>query len=222
MRLALLVLTLAIGMRAQNLEIAVELKDAELVPPDILMQAQLTASRIYVGIGVKLKWSSDDATDLRVQFDAGMTAAFHSGALGYAAPYGGRGTVVHVLFDRVSQVSSAGQMGVLLGHVIAHELGHILKGTDGHADRGIMKAQWSARDLAQMTFRPLSFTREDAELIREGIPARKHTGTNRRVVTRKPVGGLQPLSQALGFADFYFPFASAQRMSQRNTAAVQV
>jgi hypothetical protein len=192
MRLALLVLTLAIGLQAQNLEIAVGLKDAEIAPPDILMQAQLTASRIYAGIGVKLKWSSYDATDLRVQFDAGVTAAFHAGALGYAAPYGGRGSVAHVLFDRVSQVSSAGQMGVLLGHVIAHELGHILEGTDGHADRGIMKAQWNAKDLAEMIFRPLPFTQDDAELIREGIPARKHPAMNWWVVTRKPVRGLQP------------------------------
>jgi hypothetical protein len=172
MRLVLLVLTFAISLRAQNREILVGLRGSEIAPIDVVMQAELTASHIYAGIGVKLKWSNR-ATDIRVQFDTGVEAAFHTGALGYATPYGRRDTVAHVLFDRVSDVSSRGRMGVLLGHVIAHELGHILKGSDGHADCGVMKAQWDAKDLACMTLHPLSFTRVDAELIREGVSHRR-------------------------------------------------
>jgi hypothetical protein len=169
----LLVLTLATSLRAQNQEVVVGVRGAEIAPVDIVMQAEMTASRIYARIGVKLKWSNGSDPDIRVQVDTGVAAELHAGALGYAAPYARRKTVVHVLFDRVSDVSTRGRTGVLLGHVIAHELGHILKGTDGHADCGIMKAQWDAKDLARMTIRPLSFTRVDAELIREGVAHRR-------------------------------------------------
>jgi hypothetical protein len=185
-RLALLVLTLTISLRAQKQEIAVELKDVGIVPSDILMQAQLTASRIYAGIDVKLKWSMGGATDISVQFDTATAEAFHSEAMGYAAPYGSK-TVVHVLVDRVSHISSIGQTGVLLGHIIAHELGHILKGTNGHADWGIMKAEWDTKDLARMTFRQLSFTPLDAELIQEGVRALTTTRLRiGQVASRRP------------------------------------
>jgi hypothetical protein len=37
--------------------------------------------------------------------------------------------------------------GRLLGRAIAHEIGHLLLGTSGHANRGLMRARWLTGEL---------------------------------------------------------------------------
>jgi hypothetical protein len=49
----------------------------------------------------------------------------------------------------------------VLGHLIVHEIGHILLGSK-HADKGIMRATWSLRELQN----DVGFTpREEQEII---------------------------------------------------------
>ncbi len=40
----------------------------------------------------------------------------------------------------------------------------------GETLQGVMRAQWSSEDKAQMKERPLPFSAEDVELIRRGSP----------------------------------------------------
>ena len=72
----------------------------------------------------------------------------------------GAGTLATIYGDRVRGV--AARTGVaeatLLGRAIAHEIGHLLLGTSQHAASGLMRAQWSDRELrnnlaADWTFR---------------------------------------------------------------------
>lgn len=57
--------------------------------------------------------------------------------------------------------------------MLAHEIGHVLIATDGHAGTGIMKAHWNSQDCAAMASRPLEFTPDDVELIVNGLALRK-------------------------------------------------
>ena len=57
----------------------------------------------------------------------------------------------------------------ILAHVLAHELGHILQGTDWHAETGVMQANWRAADYETMQRGPLAFTAEDIRLIGRGL-----------------------------------------------------
>ncbi len=41
-------------------------------------------------------------------------------------------------------------LGTILGYAMAHEIGHLLLNTAGHSCRGVMKARWTAGDLAKM------------------------------------------------------------------------
>jgi hypothetical protein len=66
-------------------------------------------------------------------------------------------------------VARAGQVPVLLGHVLAHEITHILQGVARHSAEGVMKAHWTEDDFAEMSFKPLRFTEEDITLIHYGF-----------------------------------------------------
>jgi hypothetical protein len=153
----------------QEQAIAIGLENAHLVPFTVLAQAKDTAARIYDGIGVKLKWSSGAKTVIWMRFDKGAAATVHPGALGYAEPYGKTGTRIHVLIDRLDDTGSRRLAGALLGHVMAHELGHVLEGLSRHADSGVMKARWDDADFDQMLIRPLPFSASDMEWIQAGV-----------------------------------------------------
>jgi hypothetical protein len=60
----------------------------------------------------------------------------------------------------------------VLGHVLVHEITHILQGFSTHSDRGMMKAEWDAKDFDLMGWTPLAFTEEDVRLIHLGLATR--------------------------------------------------
>ena len=73
-----------------------------------------------------------------------------------------------MFYDRIAKILELRQLsgGRILGHVLAHEIGHALLRTDSHAEGGLMKAHWSRDDLSWMGFQNLGFTPGDAGLIR--------------------------------------------------------
>ena len=91
------------------------------------------------------------------------------GAMAYALPY--EGTHIVVFYDRVTK--KPGNVSILLGHVIAHEVTHILQGVARHSESGVMKANWTGADYQQMSREPLQFTDHDVLLIHRGLKARE-------------------------------------------------
>ena len=65
-------------------------------------------------------------------------------------------------------VRSGTPMGTLLGRATAHEIGHLLLGTSGHADAGLMRAKWSWQDLQRAARHAddWDFSRAEAATIR--------------------------------------------------------
>jgi predicted metalloendopeptidase len=53
----------------------------------------------------------------------------------------------------------------VLGHVIAHEIGHVLEGVARHSTDGLMKPHWTLQDYWRMKNRHLFFAAEDVELM---------------------------------------------------------
>jgi hypothetical protein len=90
--------------------------------------------------------------------------------MAYAKPY--EGVHIEVLYDRMQKVQGRSRP-VLLGHVLAHELTHLLEAIARHSATGVMKAQWDLSDYCQMLRAPLVFTTGDIELIQRGIDARE-------------------------------------------------
>lgn len=160
---------LAVGARGQQTVITVGIESAQLAPFKTLAKAQEIASRLYASIGIKLKWSNASTAAISMCLDQGVPESVHPGALGYAAPYGKSGTRIHVIVDRLTKAGSERLQGALLGHVMAHELGHVLEGFSRHAEMGVMKAHWDEAEYDRMLTGTLEFTAEDADWIRAGV-----------------------------------------------------
>lgn len=72
-----------------------------------------------------------------------------------------------VFYDRVMAFASvwAPNSREILGDAMAHELGHLLLGTQ-HSSRGIMKALWTFQDLQLASRGNLRFTTEQLAALR--------------------------------------------------------
>jgi hypothetical protein len=54
----------------------------------------------------------------------------------------------------------------ILGHAIAHELGHLLLNQQVHSEHGIMRGDWGFTDLQDASYGLLLFTPREAEVLR--------------------------------------------------------
>jgi hypothetical protein len=176
---------------AATAPVVVRIFDAAGVHPDVLAKARTIASEIYEQAGFRVVWARGDAQTLKtveraaVQFAGpgcpsvvsidvklGMIPPPRNpGALAYARPFFRNGIRVTVGIDRVyahSRLTGA-RAEVILGLVLAHEVGHVLKGTDGHADRGLMRPQLHGEKTFDSESKLPEFHPRELALIRSNI-----------------------------------------------------
>jgi hypothetical protein len=67
-----------------------------------------------------------------------------------------RGRIAYIFYDRIERTAVAQQTPVARGlaHVMAHEVGHLLIGTDSHSDEGLMQPNWNPHVSRMETFTP--------------------------------------------------------------------
>lgn len=84
------------------------------------------------------------------------------------------GTLATVYADRVARAAARLRIdpGTLLGRAIAHEIGHLLLGTNEHSDDGLMRAYWPDRRLLAGGTRPWRFSRREASQLAPAVLAR--------------------------------------------------
>jgi hypothetical protein len=95
---------------------------------------------------------------------------FGSQTLGIAAqPQQGTPAAAGIFYDHVEKLArgDAASAAVLLGHAMAHELGHLLLGTNSHSPAGLMRVQWSRRDLQLASAGHLIFMAHQAASLRD-------------------------------------------------------
>jgi hypothetical protein len=78
------------------------------------------------------------------------------------------GYLAEVYYQPAQSLAARQQVepAVLLGGVIAHELGHLLLGPE-HGPSGIMRAAWDKRDLEAIRWRRLKFNPTESAQIRQ-------------------------------------------------------
>ncbi len=61
---------------------------------------------------------------------------------------------------------------IILGFVMAHEIGHLMLGSNSHSDTGIMQGQWERKQVRQIMKGELHFTAQQSKVIRAEGQAR--------------------------------------------------
>jgi hypothetical protein len=94
-------------------------------------------------------------------------------ALGSAGFSGTRGLCAKAFYGNIQRKAEEERVnaGTLLGVAIVHEIGHLLLGKT-HSEEGIMRANWTSRDLRRAAQGQLRFTADQVARIGSGVRAR--------------------------------------------------
>ena len=158
------------------------------IAPDTLRRAQKQTSRIFKEFGIETAWlgcptSPEQLTtnracrarlgpaDLVVKIlpeSMSKKYGLPKGVFGFALPanQGGFGRTVNVFHGRVFDMAYYGPVGggfeaaqaVILGHVLAHEIGHVFLGPGSHSEKGIMGFPWGRKQLVDASRARLQFS----------------------------------------------------------------
>jgi hypothetical protein len=172
--------------------IAVEVHDYADVAPATLAAATEEASRVLRRAGIEVQWTIAPAsrvvaggaeTGIPEPLTVVMLAPRHAApvrshsVLGYAVlpadgSYGVSAGVRYAAVERQVHETTA-SLPQVLGYVIAHELGHLLLGSNDHAGWGVMAAQLSGAYFDKAAQGTLAFASDEAERLRAGIRSRR-------------------------------------------------
>ena len=129
-------------------------------------------------------------SDLLMRIVRAPAAVISADTLGFAAvdPTAGRGTLATVFADRIVRLAARSGIdgGTLVGYAMAHEIGHLLLGTDAHAPRGLMRAAWTLPEISRRMPKDWRFSHEDAGRI---VSATRRTATARASQQTARAGG---------------------------------
>jgi hypothetical protein len=153
--------------------VAVAICDLEGVPNVLIDLAEEVAGEVYRDAGVELEWADHDCHPGEGVFAVNVTSREMAGTLvsDHTIGFAETGTRdATVLYDRVKWFARRYHLncGVMLGYVIAHELGHLLLPPRAHSAEGVMRA---ILDLHLAAERQLRFTSQQAALIVDKVAA---------------------------------------------------
>jgi hypothetical protein len=166
-----------------NPKIDIQVYNMARVSPTVLNSAEKETARILSEAGIETTWKECPCSQslgssnlmLRIipRLFGSTRADFHDDNLGFAAVgKNGGGILATIFYHRVEAVTKGGDSSKVLGNAIAHEIGHLLLGSNAHTDVGIMRAYWSRDLLKHAKNGLLQFTPEQAELMRAHLFAR--------------------------------------------------
>src|SRR5258706_9127623 len=178
--------------RPDALRLDVRVRDLAGLTGDSLRRAELAATYVLSGVGIDAVWvlCTPDHEEPRCADPGAPTHVFVSivakptegafrsrpRALAIAAvAEGAQGSRVYIVYERVEALARESpevHASVLLGYVIAHEIGHLLLGSHSHSATGIMQARWFQRELHQMATGDLLFTPSEHIRLHAALLAR--------------------------------------------------
>lgn len=192
---ALALLTAALPALSQEVpaempQITVNVYNDARVPEPVLAKAKREAAGIFHRAEVKIMWI--DCSSLRGQgatdsacgnpMDRSHLAvrivpwsSTSGGAvfgIAFLSPEG-TGAYSDVFYDSVAKLHEEWHASIptLLGHVIAHEVGHLLLGTNAHSRTGIMRSKWQGEELRSIAMGGLLFTPPQIESFKARLSA---------------------------------------------------
>jgi hypothetical protein len=173
-------------------DITISVYDYANVPLELLGAAEEDARRIFRQAGVDTVWETCFPKPERVLADCYTVDATHlmmkilpraisaqardrNDVLGTSLVDEKRaGYYSYVFYDSVRRVAEERKLGhALLGDVLAHEIGHLLLGSNSHSVSGIMSAHWYGGELRRISEGAMLFTPSQSRTLRERLEPRK-------------------------------------------------
>jgi hypothetical protein len=159
------------------------------VPDGLLSAAEGQAKEIFHRSGLETAWLNcapkleavqpkscyfSDSSHLTLKINAHALQAKSKDrleVLGYAYPDDkGIGWFAYVFYDRINQLAERERLGhSLLAEVMAHEVGHLLLGSNSHSVAGIMSAHWTSKQLKNIAEGAMNFLPAQSKIMRERV-----------------------------------------------------
>ena len=189
-------LALTPGTAGQDSRITVFVYNYADVPPQELAETKAEAARIYQPAGIGIQWLDcpllprDAARFPDCQVPPGLTKLAlrilspsmaerirqAEDSFGFALyPEDKTFAMVANIFAYDAEQLAARRgmrLGVILGHLAAHELGHLLLGRGSHSSTGIMHVPWRVSEVEIMAQGGMSFTPAEGKKMRMNIQMR--------------------------------------------------
>jgi hypothetical protein len=172
---------------AVNPQVVVTVYNDARISSDLITQAEQRAAEIFWRAALEVIWvnctalnGARDAACAQVEGSnpfvlriiprvASSTSAAAFGVAFLAKD--GTGRYADVFWQRVQELHENSNVGVagILGSVMAHEIGHLLLGSNAHSVSGIMRAHWEAAELRRINMGALLFLTDQEVRMRARI-----------------------------------------------------
>jgi hypothetical protein len=180
---------------APKRELSIRVYNYTTSEPNLLLRAHRQATEVLQKAGIHPRWEQCRTSDAESNKDSSCTqpvgphliqlrihsremakrATKRSVEFGYAVPLTDSfGVIAGVYLDRTAELANSLGLDVhvVLGHTMAHEIGHLLLGSNSHARTGIMKPTWGDREIHLAKTGVLRFTEAQAERMQAQVAAR--------------------------------------------------
>lgn len=182
----------------KTLGIRVRVNDYAQVSPATLSGAEREAARIIGKAGLRTDWLNCPAkSTLKVEQDPcreplqpmdivlrlipePQNNKYEDSVFGFAVIPILASVYVNYAVERAKRDNAEFEIPMVLGNVIAHEIGHLLLGLNSHSGSGIMQKRWQRSQVRQAVTGNLLFTEEQGSLMRAEIQKRAN-------VQRRPI-----------------------------------
>lgn len=159
------------------------------ISTEILKQAEKVSSQVFEESGIHIDWlncsPADDAPAGEVACRRAIPQHLHLHivrrslnlrdpilGISYLAS-DGTGFQADIFYEGIEKLRQETFVdpAIILGHVAAHEIGHLLLGSNSHSPRGIMRAHWNMEELARANLGLLLFTKSQSHRMTEKLCA---------------------------------------------------
>jgi len=169
--------------RAQSafVQLRVSVFNSSSISPATIGRAESEAGRVLREVGLEVIWlncpqDGQHEASLGLCSEASFPSHLHlhilrasrnlkASTVGISfSAEDGKGCYADLFYEPIQQLQEEthASASVILGHAMAHELGHLLLGTNSHSPSGLMRAHWTGEDLRNASKGNLLFSREQS------------------------------------------------------------
>jgi len=174
----------------EELPLTVAVHNDAGIPQGTLLEAEAEASRLFRQAGVAVRWLNcplpadgpvDPGQCRMAEFPAHLQLRIarrsrNLNQITFGISYlsaDGSGCYADLFYEPVEEMHGRSRVNLasILGDVAAHEIGHLLLGTNSHAGSGIMRARWQSAELGSIRTETFFFSAAESRQMRSRLAA---------------------------------------------------